>query len=338
MSTRDRIRLGLIVLLIVAATGTLWYWVVEGWAFVDSLYMTVVTVSTVGFEEVRPLDTSGRAFTIVLIVLGVGAVLYSLAALWTEVLENQLFQVGRRRMQQRIAKLEGHVVLCGYGRVGRTIAPMMRAEGDVVVIDHDAARCDAAVQADFLAVRGDATDDDVLSRASLPRAEILIVSLHSDGDAISVVLSARTLNPELRIVARANAAHNEEKLRRAGVDHVVNPLEIGAKRLASFARQPAVADFVDVVMHGGPLEYKLEEFVVPVGSPVDGVALADAGIREASGGALILALRDPHGAFNSNPPPTEPLRAGVTVIAIGTPDQLHALERFLLGQAAPADR
>ncbi len=338
MGTRERVRLGLAVLLVVAATGTLWYWVAEGWSFVDSLYMTVVTVSTVGFGEVRPLDGSGRAFTIVLIVLGVGAVLYSLAGLWAELLESQLFQVGRRRMQQRIAKLESHVVLCGYGRVGRTIARMMAEECDVVVIDQEVARCDAAIKAGFPAVYGDATDDDVLRGASLPRAEILIVSLHSDGDAISVVLSARSLNPDLRIVARANAAHNEEKLRRAGVDHVVNPLEIGAKRLAAFARQPAVADFVDVVMRGGSLEYSLEELLVPEGSPVDGVALSKARIREASGGALILALRDPNGAFNSNPPPSEPLRAGATVIAIGTAEQLSALEDFVAGKAAPADR
>ncbi len=145
----------------------------------------------------------------------------------------------------------------------------MREDKEVVVVDSKPARYEAALAAGFLCVNGDATDDDVLCRAALPRASILIVSLQSDGDAISVVLSARVLNPDVRIVARANAAHNEEKLRRAGVDHVVNPLEIGAKRLAAFAQQPAVADFVDVVMHGGSREYSLEELVVPQGSPVE---------------------------------------------------------------------
>lgn len=335
MSARERIRIGVLVLLAIATLGTTWYWFVEGWSFVDALYMTVMTVSTVGFSEVRPLDGTGRWFTIFLVVFGVGAVLYALIALWTELLESELFRMGRRRMQQRLAKLDGHVVLCGFGRVGTTIAALMREDLPVVVIDHETERCEAAVEAGYLVVDGDATDESVLRRASLPEAAVLIVSLHSDGDAISVVLSARNLNPRLRVVARANAAHNEDKLRHAGVDHVVNPLEIGAKRLAAFARRPAVADFVDVVMHGGSLEYTLEELVIPEASALDGVALADAGIRDASGGALVLALRGPSGVFNSNPPPDEVLRAGTTVIAIGTSEQLRALAGFVSGAAHP---
>ncbi len=329
MDARQRIRLGLLVLFAIAAAGTAWYWFIEGWSFMDSLYMTVVTVSTVGFAEIRPLDATGQAFTIALIVFGVGAVLYSLAALWAEVLESELFQVGRRRMQRQLAKLDGHTVVCGYGRVGRTIAEFLRSEGPVVVVDTVEHRCDRAVTAGYFAVHGDATDDAVLAEAGLARASILIVSLQSDGDAISVALSAQAQNPDLHVVARANASHNEAKLMQAGVDHVVNPLEIGAKRIAAFARQPAVADFIDVVMHGGPLEYSLEEMVLPTNSPIDGLVLSEARIRDGSGGALILALRDAQGTFHSNPPPSTSLRAGTTLIVIGTAAQHRALGEYL---------
>lgn len=337
MDTRRRIRSGVLILATVAVVGTGWFWFVEEWSFVDSLYMTVVTVSTVGFAEIRPLDSSGQLFTIVLIVFGVGAVLYSLAAVWAEVLESELFQVGRRRMQRQISRLEGHTVLCGYGRVGRTIASILRESGPVVVVDTEEERCDAAVEAGYLAVNGDATDDLVLDLAGLPKAKILVVSLESDGDAISVALSAQAQNPDLHVVARANSAHNEGKLVQAGVDHVVNPLEIGAKRIAAFARQPAVADFIDVAMHGGSLEYSLEEIRVPHNSPIDGLALSDARIRTGSGGALVLALRDAQGTFHSNPAPSTQLRAGTTMIVIGTTAQHAALADYLRTGAVPAN-
>lgn len=329
MDTRQRIRLGLLVLLAISVTGTCWYWFIEGWAFMDALYMTVITVSTVGFAEIRPLDATGQVFTIALIVFGVGAVLYSLVALWAEVLESELFQVGRRRMQRQLAKLEGHTVVCGFGRVGRTIAEMLHADGPIVVVDTVEEHCDRAVNAGYFAVHGDATDDAVLKQARLSRAAILVVSLQSDGDAISVALSSHAQNPDLHVVARANASHNEAKLLQAGVDHVVNPLKIGAKRIAAFALQPAVADFIDVVMHGGPLEYSLEEMVMPTDSPIDGLALSEARIRDGSGGALILALRDAAGTFHSNPPPSTSLRAGTTLIVIGTADQHRALGEYL---------
>jgi len=337
VEARRRIRTGVLLLFTIAVIGTSWFWLAEGWSFMDSLYMTVVTVSTVGFSEIRPLDGSGRLFTVFLIVFGVGAVLYSLAAVWAEVLESELFHVGRRRMQRQISKLEGHTVLCGYGRVGRTIASILCESGPVVVVDTQEVRCDEAVDAGYLAVHGDATDDAVLDRAGLPRAAILIVSLESDGDAISVALSAQAQNPDLHVVARANAAHNEAKLAQAGVDHVVNPLEIGAKRIAAFARQPAVADFIDVAMHGGSLEYSLEEMVVPDNSPIDGLALSDARIRTASGGALVLALRDAQGTFHSNPAPRTPLRAGTTMIVIGTTAQHAALGEYLRTGTVPGN-
>ena len=279
----------------------------------------------------EPLGERGRLFTTVFIIVGVGVALYTITGIAEYLLDQQLGRIGRWRMDRRIDSLRGHVILCGYGRVGRGVVPLVAVRGALVVLDTDPDRVAAARDEGLLTVLGDATEDDVLRRAGIERADTLIVSLGSDADAISTVLSARVLNPELRVVARANAASSEPKLRRAGVDHVVNPLALGARRLATFAMQPAVADFMDVVVSDGPVEFRLEELVVPASSPYAGRSLGDAGLREATG-ALLLAVREPGGGFESNPGPATTLRAGATLIAIGTDRQLVALADRLEGR------
>lgn len=327
MDARRRVRVGLLLVVGVFALGTAWYWLVEGFGVVDALYQTVTTVSTVGFREVHPFGTRGKLFTVVLIFLGVGVVLYTIASLAEELLEHQFGRLGRWRMDRKIDALSGHVVLCGYGRVGRGVVPLVDASG-LVIVDVDPERTTRAEEAGLLTVLGDSTEDTALLRAGIERAAILVVCLASDADAISTVLSARELNPGLRIVARANASSSEPKLRRAGVDHVVNPLALGARRLATFATQPAVADFMDVVAPDGPVEFRLEELLVPVGSAVAGSTLGALSLRETTG-ALLLAVREPGGAFENNPGPTTPLPEGATVIAIGTETQLEALAERL---------
>lgn len=283
---RRRVRFGVALLFSITLIGTLWYWLVERFGLVDGLYQAVTTISTVGFRELEPLGTRGKLFTIGLIVVGVGVAFYTLSGLVEELFEHQITRWGRWRMDRRIETLKSHVVVCGFGRVGREVIPLVRGQAKTVVVDVDAERCADATDAGLLSVLGDATEDAVLERAGIRKAAILVVALHSDADAISTVLSARVLHPGLRIVARANSASSEAKLLRAGVDHVVNPLHLGATRLATFALQPAVADFMDVVSPDGPLEFRLEELVMPDGSPLDGVALADARIRESTGALL----------------------------------------------------
>ena len=337
MDGRRRFRTGLLALTGVGLLGTAWFWLLEGFSFVDALYQTTTTITTVGFGEVRPFDTSARAFSIGLMIVGVSAALFTLGGAFEELVEGQLLRFGRRRMDRRIDRLAGHVVLCGYGRGGSRIARLLVGRGgQVVVVDVRPERCSSAVDDGYLIVLGDSTEDDTLMLAGVERAATLVVSLASDADAISTVLSARVLNPRMRIVARANAESSEAKLVRAGVDRVVNPLSHGAQRLAAFAQQPAVADFLDVVVHDGSLEYRLEEVRIPAGSPFDGIGLADAHIRSGTG-ALVLAVREADGTFLSNPDPKTPLRAGSTVIVIGTQDQLDALERHLHpdGKAGP---
>ena len=232
-------------------------------------------------------------------------------------------------MDRRIDSLSGHVIVAGYGRVGARIAQLLAAKNlSVVAIDADDDACTRAAADWYMSVPGDSTDDDVLRTAGIDRAETLVVSLANDADAISTVLSARVLNPELRIVARANAESSEAKLRRAGVDRIVNPLSQGAQRMAAFAQQPAVADFLDGVVHDGSLEYQLEEIEVPADSALSRVSLGQAHLR-ARTGALVLALRRPDGTFVSNPGPDVALGPGVTLIVIGTDEQFEALRREL---------
>ena len=227
-------------------------------------------------------------------------------------------------MERRIENLSDHVVVCGYGRVGQRVVELVQARSRVVVVDRDEAQCEVAADVGFFTIVGDSTDDDVLQQAGVARASTLIVSLQSDADAISTVLSARALNQDLRIVARANASSSEAKLRRAGVDHVVNPLQLGAVRLATFALQPAVADFMDVVGPEGPVEFRLEELVIGASSDLAGQSLGAAQLREATG-VQILAVRQPAGTFESNPGAETVLTGGATVIAIGTEAQLADL-------------
>ena len=321
---RRRVRVGAALLTAVVVAGALWYWLVEDFGAVDALYQAVTTLSTVGFGEIDHLGDRGRLFTVAFIVVGVGVALYTLSGLVEYLLEDQLGRLGRWRMDRRIDALDGHIVLCGYGRVGRAIVPLVHDRAPVVVVDRERERIEAATAAGLRAIEGDSTDDDMLARAGITRAATLIVSLHSDADAISTVLSARALNADLRIVARANAAASEAKLRRAGVDHVVNPLHLGARRLATFALQPAVADFMDVVMFDGPVEFRLEELVVPPDSVLVGTTLGEARLRETTGGTL-LAVRQPGGAFESSPGPDTVIAARATLIAIGTDEQLAAL-------------
>jgi voltage-gated potassium channel len=302
---------------------------VEGWSFVDSLVQTVTTVTTVGLGEVRPFDTSAKYFSVVLSVVGVSVALFTLGAVFEEQLEDSLVRYGRRRMDRRIAKLRNHVIVCGYGRVGTYIGLLLNdSAADVVIVDANDDALHHAVETGHAIVHGSCTEDDVLREAGIERARTMIVAVGDDAVAMSTALSARALNPKLLIVARANDISSEAKLVRAGCDRVVNPLSQGAHRMAAFAQTPDVADFLDVVVHDADVEYRLEEFRLVEGCRLSGQMLGEAHIRRESG-ALVLALRDGDGSFRSNPPPETVLAAGVTIIAIGTTDQLEKLQTLL---------
>jgi len=310
------------LLVIVLVVGTVGY-LILGFGMVDALYQTVTTVATVGFREVQPLSTAGKFFTMVLILFGVGATLYAFSVLIETLLEGRLLDLlGRRRMEKTISNLADHVIICGWGRVGRSIAAEVAETGrPFVVIDHDEDRLADTTQP---TVFGDATEDDVLVAAGIERASALVAAVDADAANSFITLSARALRPDLFIVTRARSLDSEEKLRRAGADRVVNPQNIGGARMAAFVLRPHVAEFLDVVMHERNLEFRLEELPIVARSPIAGETLRDAHLRDRTG-ALVLALRDPSGTFLTNPSPDTRIEAGHVLIAIGTGEELKAL-------------
>jgi voltage-gated potassium channel len=321
-----RVGLGLIVLAVVMAAGTLGY-LAFGFGALDALYQTVTTVTTVGFGEVRPLSDGARVFTMILILLGVGAALYTLSALIETLVGGELEGTfGRRRMQRQIGRMKGHVILCGWGRVGRTISrELATADEPHVVVERDATKLEGVTCPNIV---GDATDDAVLREAGLDRARALVAALDNDAGNLFVTMSVRTLRPDLFIVSRVRIEENEEKMRRAGADRVINPQSIGGSRAAAFLLQPHVSEFLDVVMHDRDIQFRLEELDVTEGSVLAGSTIRDAHIRDETG-ALVLALREQGGAFVTNPPPDQPIHAGQILIAIGTKDELAALESLV---------
>ncbi len=328
MSTVRRIRLALLALAFVLVAGTIGY-VGFGFSVLDAAYQTVTTVTTVGFREVRPLDGAGKTFTIVLILVGVGTALYALTVLLEALIEGHLrLALEARRMDREIGRMSGHVIICGWGRVGRASARYLSASGaTAVVIDKDAGRVDGI---EHPAVVGDVTDDQVLKAAGIDQARALIAALDTDADNVYVTLSSRALRPDLVIIARARTETSRPKLVRAGADRVVNPQLIGGRRMASFALQPHVAEFFDVVMHDEALDFGVEQVEITAGSPLAGRRLAEAALGEKTG-ALILAMRcGPDGRFVVNPGPDTELSPEAILIVVGKPDELDALRRLLI--------
>jgi len=320
--TTRRLAFALATLAVVLVIGTVGY-VILGIPWLDAAYQAVTTVTTVGFREVADFGTAQKIFTMLLILCGVGVVLYTLTLLLETLIEGQLFDVfGRHRMQRAIDSMSGHTVICGWGRVGRATAHQLSRGGEqVVVVDEDAERVH---DCPYPIVIGDATSDEVLREAGVERASTLVSSLASDAGSLYVTLSARAMNADLIIIARSRTVSAEAKFMRAGADRVVNPQRIGGDRIAAFAKQPNVVDFLDVAMHDQDIEFRLADVVVERGSALDGVTVAQT--REKEGhSALLLAIRTNADEFTSNPPPQTVLVPGVVLIAIGTPDQLEDL-------------
>lgn len=326
MSTVRRIQFALLALLGVLVAGSAGY-VVLGFSPLNAVYQTVTTITTVGFREVQPLGTGGKIFTIVLIIIGVGTALYAFGVVLEALVEGHLRQhLERRRMEREIARMSGHAIVCGWGRVGRSVGVHLAGLGTrVVVIDRSPERV-STIPPEIRSLTGDVTNDDVLREAGIMRASALIAAIDTDAENVYVTLSARALRPDLVIVARARTEASEPKLLRAGATRVVNPQRIGGQRMAAAAQQPNVVEFLDVVMHDGSLEFRLEEVPVGAGSALTGRTLRETELGEATG-ALVLALRHPDGTFMTNPHLETRIEAGAVLIAIGTGQQIAALRR-----------
>ena len=330
MSDWQRLGLALMVVGAVIVTGSIGYVVVEGLTVIDAVYETVITITTVGYgEPAGGLSEAGRIFTVVLILVGVGSVFYT-AAVALELFIEQMAG-GRRRLRQEermIAKLDGHTIVCGFGRVGTSVAKRLANHNvDLVILDGDEERIETARAEGFATVRGDATSEDVLTAAGLERAGVLIACVHSDSDNLSIVLSARVRRPDLTVLARASDNDAERRLKMAGADRVITPPEVGAERLAALVLKSGLTDFVDIIAGNTLLELRVEELQLSAESELIGRTLADNQIRSRFG-TTILAIRHGNGAMTSNPSPTLPLASDDTLVAIGTAEQLADLDKL----------
>jgi voltage-gated potassium channel len=313
-------------LIIVIAVGVIGYRLIEGWSLLDCLFMTVTTISTVGYREIHPLSTGGMVFTIVLIIGGVGVLFYAVTTVVQYIIEGNLANIlGRRRMKEKIAKLKGHIIVCGYGRVGREVARVFQEERiPFVVIDHNSEAIAKAAEDGYLHLVGNATNDDILREAGILQARGLVAATGSDADNVFITLSARELSPDLFITARAGALESEAKLKRAGADRTIYPHVLGGRRLALLALRPLVVDFVDTALESRGQELVLENIEVGPGSPVAGKTVREG--RSCCSGATILAVKKKGGALLTSLSDDTPLELGDKLVVVGNREQLRALE------------
>jgi voltage-gated potassium channel len=319
--------LALSLLIVVGGTGG--YMLLEGWSLSDSFYMTMISITTVGYGEVQPLDSSGRLLTSALIVGGISIFGYTLTVLASSLVESEI--TGRsqeRRMRSAIEAISNHVIICGFGRVGDSVARELHAERvPFVIIDQNPERIALCSALGYLVLAGDATDDLVLSAAGIERAHALISALDDDAQNVFITLSARVLNPDLVIAARSAGEQTERKLRLAGAQHVVSPYEIAGHRLAGVVIRPRVIEFLDTVINSSGMEFWLEEIPLGLRSRLIGETLAQSRIGQETG-TLLLAIVRADGTRVANPHADTVLHAGDTLIAIGTRDQLLNLQRI----------
>ncbi len=319
----DRLLKAIGMVVAVMTVGTIGY-MLFGMSFNEAAYQTVTTVTTVGFRELQDFDAARQWFTIALILMGTSTVLFTFTIAMQFVYDGHLRHViGSRFMHREIEKLNGHTIVCGWGRVGRAVADDLRDAGhDVVVVDVNAERVHGIP---YPTIVGDATLDSTLRAAGIDRARALIAALEGDAENLFVTLSARAIVPKLFIVARARQDESVPKLANAGADRVVNPQELGAARMASFVARPHVAEFVDVVMHERSLEFRMQEYDVPDTSPLAGRTLREADLRKRAG-VLVLALRRVDGSFTTNPDPDIVIEPHQVLIAVGTDDDFDRLD------------
>lgn len=311
--------------------GTLWYKVVNGWTWIDAAYMTISTLATVGIGEIRPLDEKSRLFTSILILMGVVTIGY-IVNRFTEAFIQGYFQEGIRRSQEKrvIDSLLDHYILCGFGRTGRQVAVEFHSEGiPFVIIDSEAEQVAQAKELGYRVLMGDATLDESLLAAKVDKAICIVAALTSDAENLYTVLSAKTLNPNIRAIARASTEEAVQKLQRAGADEVVSPYITGGKRLAAAALRPQVIDFVDGILTGTDRSFYMEEFLIePQLCPFVGQTLRDANLRLQSG-ALVLAIRRADRNLIVGPTGDTRLIAGDSLICLGTAEQLRQLNQIL---------
>jgi voltage-gated potassium channel len=332
---RQRLAIIFIAMVVTLGGGTLGFVVIERYSVFDAFYMALTTVTTVGNGELRPLSHAGRVFNSDLILVGVITMLLAVGVMTQTIVELELNQFfGKRRIKGMIGKLEGHVIVCGYGRVGRGAADELRQAGvPFVVVDNNEDKLERAMRGGMLGVLADASRDETLRDCGIDRAKGLIATLASDADNLFLILTAKTLNPRLQLSARVNEESSEGKMRRAGADFVFAPYNSTGHRMAQSIVRPHVQQFLDFTTRNIGLDVGIEQVQVGQRCAFAGKTLAEMAVRRETG-VIVLAIRRATGEMLFNPPPEASVTSGDHLIAMGEPQGLRKLENALMGVPA----
>ena len=322
-------RLALIALVALVVLGTLGYHIIEGWSYLDSLYMTIITLGTVGYKEAHALGPAGKIFTMTLIVFGVAVVFWAGTSLIEAVVGEQVWHaLQRKRMQKHITKLRDHYIICGFGRMGQQIVKDLQREGvPHAVIERNPEQLPKLIAQDIPFVEGDASDDKILRAAGIERARGLMTVAPSDEDNVFITLSARALNPKLFIVARSILEDNEDKLKMAGANRVMSPYVMGGRRMATAILRPNVLDFLELAMHTDDLQMMIEEVAIVPASPLAGKTIEGSRLKQDTG-ITPIAIKKASGRMVPNPDPNELMQEGDVLIVLGLADQLKRAEKL----------
>ncbi len=327
----NKIFAGSSILLFILVIGTSGYMLLEDISFTDAIFMTVISITTVGFKEVFPLSDTSKFFTIFLIFGGVGLFLYIVSMITEVMVEGGLQSfLGRRNMEKRLAGIKEHYIVCGFGRIGKVICKILHENNrSFIIIENDPDEIKAIDELGYLVLSGDATNDDILIKAHIDQAKSLIAVTSSDADNVYIILSAKGLNPDIYILARSSGKLGAEtKLLRAGADKVISPYDIGARRMAQSIIRPTVIDFIDLTVHHGELGLRLEELRVSENAAFVNKTLMDSGIRQEHD-LIVVAIKREKGEMLFNPNPSTEILAGDILVVLGEHANIHGLEKTL---------
>ena len=330
MTKTRHLAISIALSLLILFTGTAGYMLIEDWRFLDALYMTIITISTVGYREVNQVGDIGRLFTIFLVLIGVGFTFYVMAAVVQFMVEGRVrIIMGRRRLDKKIDRLKNHYIVCGYGRIGRVLCRnLQRTIHDLVVVEKNPDLVRVMDEDGVLYVSGDASDEANLLKAGIKRARGLVAALATDTDNVFLVLSARQLAPELNIIARASNQGAKQKLRAAGANSVESPYEMGAASMAQRIIRPTVTSFLDLAFAHTRKDILMEEIPVSENSDLTNIPLKDSGIRQ-DYNLIVIAIKKPDGTMLFNPSFEAAFRPNDTVIAVGEEENLQKLAKIL---------